>query len=97
LNDPQRPHGPDAVGCHIISAEHRDNAGALARRRYIDRANSRVRMQRAHENAMQGTGNIDVGHEAATAEQEAAILEAAKRRTDALAIGGYCSSSRTKL
>ena len=54
-------------------------------------------MKGAHENAMQGTGSIDVGHEAATAEQKAAILEAAKRRTDALITGGYCSFSCTEL
>jgi hypothetical protein len=97
LNDPQRPHGPDAVGGHVVSAEHRDDARTSARRGCIDRANLRVPMEGAHENAMQGTGSIDVGHEAATAEQKAAILEAAKRRTDALMIAGYCSSSRTKL
>jgi len=56
--------------------------------------NAGVRMGRAHENAMQGIDDIDVGHEAATAEQKAAILDSAKRRTDALLMRVYCNSSR---
>ena len=58
--------------------------------------NAGVRMGRAHENALQGI-DIDVGHEPATAEQKAAILDSAKRRTDALLMGGYCSFSRMYL
>ena len=46
---------------------------------------------------MQDVDSIDVGHEAPTAEQKAAILDAPKGGTDTLVIGAYCNSSSTNL
>src|SRR5262245_28071276 len=44
-------------------------------------------VRRAHDRAVERAGDVDVGDETAAAEQEAAILDAAQRRADALVVG----------
>ncbi len=96
LNDPERPHGLDAVRRHVASGEHGNDAQRGDGSGCVDPANSRVRMRRAHKHAVQGAVSRDVGHEAPAAEQKPAILDAAERRANALVMRAYSISSRTK-
>jgi hypothetical protein len=95
-DDPERTHGLDPVRPHVVSGEHGNDARRGDGSGCIDPANSRVRVRRAHEHAVQGTGSGDVGYEAPAAEQKGAILDAAQRRPDALVRRIYCNSSRTR-
>ena len=105
---PQRPHRADSVGRHVGAGEDRDDAGrARCGARASIRANSRVRVGRAHDHACIAPASCDVGHVAAAAEQEScAILDAPHdapmpcamhRPTFGAPIDRvYCSSSRSR-
>ncbi len=55
------------------------------------RADAGMGVRRAHQHAVQGAGQLDVGDEAAAAGEEAAILDAAQRRADALVVSPACA------
>ena len=81
---PQRPHRADAVGRHVGAGEHGDDAGQRLRppRRRCARMRACACGERTSTQC-NAPGSVDVGDEAAAAEQEARILDAAHRRADA--------------
>ena len=85
-NRPQRPHRRHAVRRHVGAGEHRHDAGHGPGGRGVDAANARMGVRRAHQHAGERAGQLDVGDEAPAPEQEAAILDAAQRRADALVV-----------
>ena len=83
---PQRPHRRHAVRGHVGADEHPHRAGHGLGGRGVDPANAGMGVRRTHQHAGERACKLDVGDEAPAPEQEAAILDAAQRRTDALVI-----------
>ena len=63
-----------------------DHAGHGLGGRGVDPANARMGVRRAHQHAGERAWKLDVGDEASAPEQEAAVLDAAQRRADALVV-----------
>jgi hypothetical protein len=87
------------VGGHVGAAENGDHTRRRRGARSVDLANSRMRVRRANDRAVQFAGNDDVGDKAPGAAQKPRIFDAPDRCADAvvgLDRGVYCSSSRNR-
>ena len=66
----------------LRAVEHIGDARCRGRARQVDRANARMRHLAAHEHRMQRVGKLQIGHELAAAQQQAAVLATRHRASD---------------
>ena len=73
----------EAVGARVLAGQHREHPGHGARRFHVDRADQRMRMGRAHDGREGLAGKVEIVAVAAATGEEAQILLAAYRVSDA--------------
>ena len=66
----------------LRAVQHIGDARCRGRARQVDRANARMGHLAAHEHRMQRVGQLQIGHELAAAQQQAAVLAARHRASD---------------
>ncbi len=87
---PSRAHRPNAVPLEVLAGRYENIAGAAG----FDAQNTRVRVRRAHQRAVEHARKDEVIDEIAAAGEQACVFDAADRRADH-PISSRRSSSRS--